>query len=70
MNKIDDAWTILKALPSDEQEVAAEAILDYASRRPDLSLSESQAAEVRSRLNEADPATITPAELRARIFKA
>jgi putative addiction module component (TIGR02574 family) len=70
MNKIDDAWTILKGLPSDEQEIAAEAILDYAARRPDLGLSEAQAAEIRSRLNETDPKTITPAELRARIFES
>ncbi len=69
MNKIDDAWAILKGLPSDEQEIAAEAILDYAARRPDLALSKEQAAEIAARLNETDPRTIMPAELRARIFE-
>ena len=69
MNKIDDAWAVLKALPEAEQEIAAEAILDYAARET-IQLSEEQAAEVRRRLNDAGAASITPDELRKRIFKS
>ena len=69
MNKIDDAWAVLKALPEAEQEIAAEAILDYAARES-IQLSEEQAAEVRRRLNDPDAAIITPDELRKRILKS
>jgi len=69
MNKIDDAWAVLKALPEAEQEIAAEAILDYAARES-IQLSEEQAAEVRRRLNDTGAANITPDELRKRILKS
>jgi hypothetical protein len=69
MNKIDDAWAILKALPEAEQEIAAEAILDYAARES-IQLSEEQVDEVRRRLNDADAASITPNGLRKRILKS
>jgi hypothetical protein len=36
MNKIDDAWEILRRLPPEKQEIAAEAILDFATESGDL----------------------------------
>ena len=69
MNKIDDAWAVLKALSEAEQEIAAEAILDYAARES-IQLSEEQAVEVRRRLNDTDAASISPRELRKRFFKS
>jgi hypothetical protein len=68
MNKIDDAWAALKKLSPDEQDLAAEAILDYADRTQDFGLSDEQVAEVKSRMQEADPKTITVGELRSRIL--
>ncbi|HET7335817.1 MAG TPA: hypothetical protein VFI93_11930 [Rhizomicrobium sp.] len=69
MNKIDDAWAVLKKLSPREQEFAAEAILDYASRAPDLGLSEVQARDVQQRLKTSNPKTLTPAELKLRLNK-
>jgi len=70
MNKIDDAWAVLKKLSPHEQEVAAEAILDYATRDSGIHLSDEQAAEVRRRLADAGEATITPSDLRARLMES
>ncbi len=68
MNKIDDAWAALKKLSPNEQDLAAEAILDYADRAQDFGLSDEQVAEVKSRMRETDPKTITVGELRSRIL--
>jgi putative addiction module component (TIGR02574 family) len=69
MNKIKKAWAELMKLPEGEQEVAAEAILDYTSEAQRVELSDEQAAEVERRL--ADPAaeTLTITEFRARLRK-
>lgn len=69
MNKIDNAWAILKSLSPREQEIAADAILDYAAATSAPGLSDVQAQEVERRLQEGDEQTITPAELRTRIEK-
>ena len=65
MNKINDAWDVLKKLSVHEQEIVAEAILDFASQTK-LALSEKQAAEVERRRNEKNAKTIPPGELRSR----
>ena len=67
--KINQAWTELLKLPEAEQEVAADAILDYASGGHGISLSDEQVAEVERRLAEPDPKTLTITEFRARLRK-
>ncbi len=67
MNKIDEAWAVLKRLPADKQELAAEAILDFAADSGDLQLSAEQIAELERRLQDAEPKTITLDEFRSRI---
>ena len=69
MNKIEDAWAVLKTLSPREQELAAEAILDFASGASGLELSSERAAEVDRRLRDADAKAVTAAELRARLQK-
>jgi hypothetical protein len=69
MNKIDTAWAALQMLSPREQEIAADAILDYAAAADGTELSAEQAREVARRLQDAGAATITPAELRSRIEK-
>jgi putative addiction module component (TIGR02574 family) len=67
MNKIEDAWAVLQKLSPREQELAAEAILDYAAGASRLELSSKQAAEVERRLRDPDAKTVTPAELPSRL---
>ena len=69
MNKIEKAWAELMKLPRGEQEVAAEAILDYTSGGQRIELSDEQAAEVERRLAEPSAATLTITEFRARLRK-
>ena len=69
IGKIEQAWTELLKLPEDEQEVAAEAILDYASGNRGIALSDEQVAEVNRRLAETNPKTLTTTEFRARLRK-
>lgn len=68
MNKIDEAWAVLKNLSPREQELAAEAILDFAANASEFALTDEQVAEVNRRLQEADPKTVDSAELRARLL--
>jgi hypothetical protein len=68
MNKIDNAWAVLKKLPPHEQERAADAILDYAAAADGPILSDTQVREVEQRLADAEAETITPAELVLGIF--
>jgi putative addiction module component (TIGR02574 family) len=67
--KIEQAWAELMKLPDEEQDVAAEAILDYASGARGITLSDEQVAEVERRLAEPDPKTLTISEFRARLRK-
>ena len=67
--KVEQAWAELLKLPEDEQEVAADAILDYASGSRGIALTDEQVAEVRRRLAEPDPKTLTITEFRARLRK-
>ncbi|HEY4125058.1 MAG TPA: addiction module protein [Rhizomicrobium sp.] len=69
MNKVDDAWMVLRKLPQPEQERIAEAILDYAARADDFGLTDEQAAEVERRLAEIDGGSVTLSEARARMAK-
>jgi putative addiction module component (TIGR02574 family) len=69
MNKIEEAWAVLKTLSPREQELAAEAILDYAAGASGLQLSSEQAAEVERRLRDSDGKAVTAAELRSRLQK-
>ena len=68
MNKIDDAWAVLKKLPPQDQELAAEAILDYAAQAHDIQLSDAQAEEIRRRLQDVEEKTVSPAQARARLL--
>ena len=69
MNKLDEAWSALKRLSKREQDVAAQAIFDFASDSAKLGLSNTQAATVRSRLREKNPKSLSPAALRVRLKK-
>ncbi len=65
--KIEQAWIELLKLPEDEQDVAADAILDYTSGGRGISLSDEQVAEVNRRLTEMNPKILTITEFRARL---
>lgn len=54
-------------LPEDEQDAAAGALMDYLDQLHSLHLSDEQAAEVRRRLAEPNPKTLSLAEARARL---
>jgi len=69
MNKLDEAWTALKRLSKREQDVAAQAIFDFASGSAKLGLNSAQASVVRSRLREKNPKVLSPTALRARLKK-
>lgn len=65
--KVERAWKELAKLPVDEQEVAADAILDYTSGQRGVELSAAQVTEVERRLSEANPPVMTISEFRARL---
>jgi putative addiction module component (TIGR02574 family) len=67
-NKLDAAIAELTKLPPEEQEVAAEAILDFVGRGGRPELTEAQADEVRRRMAEPEPRFLTLAEARARLL--
>jgi hypothetical protein len=67
-DKIKEAIAELEKLPAEEQELAAEAILDFAERHKTRELSEEQAAEVRRRQAERDPKFLPLAEARGRLL--
>jgi hypothetical protein len=69
MNKLDDAWAAVKKLPSREQRRAAEAMLDFAASLGKLRLSDEQVGEVKRRLNQPNPKTMTANQARARLRK-
>ncbi len=69
MNKIHTAWAALQSLPPREQEIAAEAILDFVASESGPHLSDAQAREMEQRLADENEPTVTPAELRAQIAK-
>jgi putative addiction module component (TIGR02574 family) len=69
MNKIDEAWQILKNLPVAEQERMAEAILDFAAQQDRFHLTDEQVAEVRRRVQDKDAETMTLEEFRTRVRK-
>jgi hypothetical protein len=68
--KVQEALAELEKLPENEQEVVAEAILDFAARGGRVELSEDQANEVRRRLADPNPKFLTLAEARARLLGA
>jgi hypothetical protein len=67
--KVELAVAELMKLPHEEQEIAAEAILDFASAARGLELSDEQLAEVQRRLAEPDPKSLTISEVRTRLRK-
>jgi hypothetical protein len=69
MNKIDEAWALLKRLPADKQELAADAILDFATESSDLLLSDEQVTEIERRLQDKDAKSLTLDEFRSRVRK-
>ena len=64
--KIAQAWSALMTLPEGAQDLAAEALLDYAGDRQGLSLTGEQIEEIERRLAEPEPKFLTLAEVRAR----
>ena len=69
MNKIDEAWALLRRLPADKQEMAADAILDFATESKDLLLSDEQVGELERRLEDVDARCMTLDEFRSRVGK-
>ncbi len=69
MNKIDEAWQALKKLPPDQQERAAEFILDFVAQSDDVRLTDEQVADVEARMHDRNDPTITMEELRDRMRK-
>ena len=69
MNKIDEAWSALKSLPESDQEILAQAILDFAAGDQELRLTDEQAAEIGKRIAEKNPATMTLEEFQVRVRK-
>jgi hypothetical protein len=63
---VDNAVKELKNLPKDQQEIAAEAIMDFAKSANGLRLSPEQIEEVRQRLSDTRPTFVTLEEARAR----
>ena len=69
INKLEQAWKALQELPEGEQDIAAAAILDFATRDRESKLSEEQIAEVKRRLADPNPKYLTLEEVRARFVK-
>jgi putative addiction module component (TIGR02574 family) len=67
MNKIDEAWQALKALPQAEQERLAEVILDYVAQPQESLLSDEQVAKIEARVRDRDAPTMTIDEVRAHL---
>jgi putative addiction module component (TIGR02574 family) len=67
MNKIDEAWQALKALPQAEQERLAEVILDYVAQPQESLLSDEQVAKIEARMRDRDAPTMTIDEVRAHL---
>ncbi len=67
-DRVKEAIAELAKLPIAEQELAAEAIIDFARRGGRSELSEEQAEEVRRRLADPNPKFLTLAEVRARLL--
>lgn len=69
MNKIDAAWVVLKSLPPREQEIVADAIIEFAAADHGLALSDIQVEEVRRRLSEKSPKVLSKEEVQRRIAR-
>lgn len=70
MNKIDEAWQVLKKLPAHEQERMANAILDFAAQGDsDLQISDEQLADLEQRMADKNAASMTLEEFRKRVRK-
>ena len=68
-SKIKKALAELEKLSADEQDLAADALLDFAQRERQPQLSADQAKEVEARLADPKPTFITLAEARARLSR-
>jgi hypothetical protein len=67
--KVERAWSALMGLPEPEQNLAAEAILDFAEGETRPSLTAEQIAEVERRLADPEPRFLTLDEVRARFSR-
>ena len=67
MKKLEQAWRALQELPESEQDIAAAAILDFASQDRTQELSDEQVAEVRRRMAKKNPKTLTLVQLDERL---
>lgn len=65
--KLETAIKALSNLPNDEQEMAAQAIIDYASHDGGIHLTDEQVAEVNRRLKNPHRKHLTVAEVRNRL---
>lgn len=65
--KLETAIKALSNLPNDEQEIAAQAIIDYASHDGGVHLTDEQVAEVNRRLKNPHRKHLTVSEVRTRL---
>lgn len=69
MSKLDYAVTLLKAMPIEQQDIAADALLDFVADDRTLQLSPEQQAEVKRLLQDTDAPSMTLEEFNARVRK-
>lgn len=69
VNKIDEAWQVLKRLPPEMQEAWAQMILDHLDQQERWTLTDEQVEEVRRRRSEKNPTTFSAQEAERRIAK-
>lgn len=69
VNKIDEAWQVLKSLPPEMQEAWATMILDHRDQQERWTLTDEQVEEVQRRRSEKNPTTLSEQEAERRIAK-
>jgi putative addiction module component (TIGR02574 family) len=69
MSKIDEAVTVLKALPADRQDAVMEMIFDLAAHASSLRLTDAQVAEMERRANAPPADLMTLEEFCSRVSK-
>ena len=66
-NKVKEAIEVLRALPEDDQDTVAAAIIDFASHDERMMLSDEQVLEVERRMANPDRKFVSIAEARKRL---
>jgi hypothetical protein len=69
MNKMDDAWAVMKKLPPRERKRAASAILDFAASLDGPNLTPGQTNQIKQRMSKPAAKVETVAKVRARLRK-